>query len=88
MATETRQTTADLEQELIANGREYDFFQAVRLLQRLPAAAGGTRFRPVLSMERGEADITDVRHRAEGGYEISPTFMALYGVSSPLPVWA
>ncbi|HET7649527.1 MAG TPA: type VI secretion system baseplate subunit TssG [Gammaproteobacteria bacterium] len=87
MATETRQTTADLESELIANGREYDFFQAVRLLQRLPNAAGGTRFRPVLSLERGEADIASVRHREDGGYEISPTFMALYGVSSPLPVW-
>ncbi|HEX6550979.1 MAG TPA: type VI secretion system baseplate subunit TssG [Gammaproteobacteria bacterium] len=87
MATETGQASSDLERELIDNGREYDFFQAVRLLERLPDAAGGTRFRPLLSLERGEADITGVRHRDGGGYEISPTFMALYGVSSPLPVW-
>ncbi|HET7921776.1 MAG TPA: type VI secretion system baseplate subunit TssG [Gammaproteobacteria bacterium] len=87
MATETRQATADLEQELVANGREYDFFQAVRLLARLPDADGGTRFRPQLSLERGEADIAEVRRREDGGYELAPTFMALYGVSSPLPVW-
>jgi len=87
MATETGQATANLEQELLDNGREYDFFQAVRLLQRLPDAAGGTRFRPALSLERGESDITGVRRHEQGGYEIAPTFMALYGVSSPLPVW-
>ena len=89
MASETGQARADLEHELIGNCREYDFYQVVRLLQRLHAGSqgGGLRYRPVLGLERGESDVDGLRGDAGSGYEISPTFMSLYGASSPLPVW-
>ncbi|HEX4300705.1 MAG TPA: type VI secretion system baseplate subunit TssG [Gammaproteobacteria bacterium] len=88
MASETGQARADLKRELIANSREYDFYQVVRLLQRLRGEeeGGGVRFRPLLGLERSESGIAGMRE-TEAGYEIEPTFMALYGASSPLPVW-
>ncbi|HEY1771699.1 MAG TPA: type VI secretion system baseplate subunit TssG [Gammaproteobacteria bacterium] len=88
MASETGQARADLKRELISNSREYDFYQVVRLLQRLRGEeeGAGVRYRPLLGLERSESGIAGMRE-AEGGYEIEPTFMALYGASSPLPVW-
>jgi type VI secretion system protein ImpH len=88
MASETGQARADLKRELIANSREYDFYQVVRLLQRLRGEEEGAavRFRPLLGLERSESGIAGMRETATG-YEIEPTFMALYGASSPLPVW-
>lgn len=89
MAGETGQARADLERELVSNSREYDFYQVVRLLERLRAGGESVplRYRPVLSLERSESDVAGMRGDAETGYEISPTFMSLYGASSPLPVW-
>ena len=88
MASETGQARADLKRELVANSREYDFYQVVRLLQRLRGEEEGTgvRYRPLLGLERSESGIAGMREVADG-YEIEPTFMALYGASSPLPVW-
>jgi type VI secretion system protein ImpH len=88
MASETGQARADLKRELVANSREYDFYQVVRLLQRLRGEEEGAalRFRPLLGLERSESGIGGMRETV-GGYEIEPTFMALYGASSPLPVW-
>ncbi|HSN17383.1 MAG TPA: type VI secretion system baseplate subunit TssG [Gammaproteobacteria bacterium] len=90
MASETGQARADLERELVDNSREYDFYQVVRLLARLQQ--GGEempplRYRPVLGLERAESDVAQMRGDAATGYEIAPTFMSLYGASSPLPVW-
>lgn len=89
MASETGQARADLERELVGNSREYDFYQVVRLLQRLQQGGEGAalRYRPVLGLERSESDVAAMRGDVESGYEISPTFMSLYGTSSPLPVW-
>lgn len=89
MASETGQARADLERELVGNSREYDFHQVVRLLQRLQEGGEGAalRYRPVLGLERSESDVAGMRGDAATGYEISPTFMSLYGASSPLPVW-
>ena len=88
MASETGQARADLKRELVANSREYDFYQVVRLLQRLRGEeeGAGLRYRPLLGLERSESGIAGMRETA-AGYEIEPTFMALYGASSPLPVW-
>lgn len=89
MAGETGQARADLERELVSNSREYDFYQVVRLLERLRAGGESVplRYRPVLGLERSESDVAGMRGDAGTGYEISPTFMSLYGASSPLPVW-
>ncbi len=88
MASETGQARADLERELVGNSREYDFNQVVRLLARLQGGEGAPlRYRPVLGLERSESDVAGMRGDAAAGYEISPTFMSLYGASSPLPVW-
>ncbi|HEV2321046.1 MAG TPA: type VI secretion system baseplate subunit TssG, partial [Gammaproteobacteria bacterium] len=89
MASETGQARADLEHELVSNSREYDFYQVVRLLERLREGEESTRlrYRPVLGLERSESDVAGMRGDAGTGYEISPTFMSLYGASSPLPVW-
>ena len=95
MASETGQARADLKQALVGDSREYDFYQVVRLLQRLQSEGAGedagkapdVRYRPVLGLERSESGIAGMRERTDGGYEIEPTFMALYGASSPLPVW-
>ena len=48
MASETGQARADLERELVGNSREYDFYQVVRLLQRLQQGGEGAalRYRP------------------------------------------
>ncbi|HEY1991166.1 MAG TPA: type VI secretion system baseplate subunit TssG, partial [Gammaproteobacteria bacterium] len=89
MASETGQARADLEHELVSNSREYDFYQVVRLLERLQQGGEGLtlRYRPVLGLERSESDVAEMRGDAATGYEIAPTFMSLYGASSPLPVW-
>lgn len=90
MASETGQARADLERELVANSREYDFYQVVRLLQRLQEGQEEVvplRYRPVLGLERSESDVAEMKGDAATGYQIAPTFMSLYGASSPLPVW-
>jgi len=89
MAGETGQARADLERELVGNSREYDFYQVVRLVERLQLGVEGARlrYRPVLGLERSESDVAEMRGDAASGYEIAPTFMSLYGASSPLPVW-
>ncbi|HEY3646306.1 MAG TPA: type VI secretion system baseplate subunit TssG [Gammaproteobacteria bacterium] len=89
MAGETGQARADLEHELVSNSREYDFYQVVRLLQRLQEGGEGAplRYRPVLGLERAESDVAGMSGDSGVGYEISPTFMSLYGAASPLPVW-
>ena len=91
MAAEIGTTAAALEKELLANGDQYSYFQAIRLLH-LCAKRGSThantlRIRPKLSLAFPESDIDRIEQRADGGYRITANFFGLYGVASPLPVF-
>lgn len=93
MAGETGPSSFDLTRELCDNGAAYEFFQAVRLLSRVDRAAAPSarldklRIRPVLSLDYPGADIDAITPRTGGGYDITTTFMGLYGVSSPMPAF-
>jgi len=90
MAGAARNPDADLGEDLLAHGPEYDYFQAVRLLSRLAGkdtAPARLRSRPALSLARPATDVSSIRRLEDGGVEITTTFQGLYGVSSPLPAF-
>jgi type VI secretion system protein ImpH len=83
--------------ELFSRGYRFHFFQAVRLLEAYfpDAPPPGTsanptaeriRFRPDPAMVFPPADVRSVT-LDEDGAEVTATFMGLYGVASPLPVY-
>ena len=88
-------------ERLLTRGWEFDFFPAVRLLQRFanadadigdrgPVSAESIRFRPRLSVGFPSTEVGRVAtERAADGrtrYRLDVTFMGLYGVSTPLPL--
>ena len=83
----------NIEQDILENGDTYDFYQAVKLLNRLgkqqPSEQGpspGLRIQPELNLDYPQSDISEInRDDASGNYQITTTFFGLYGVSSPLP---
>ena len=83
----------NIEQDIVENGDAYDFYQAVKLLNKLvreqPSEQGslpGLRIQPELNLDYPQSDNTEVsRDDASGNYQITTTFFGLYGVSSPLP---
>lgn len=100
MGTETGNAAADLERDVLDNCQDYDFFQAVRLLTLLghreenddsaaeDARAPKLRMRPELSLDYPPFDIASIeaRHTDDARqYDITTTFMGLYGTASPLP---
>jgi type VI secretion system protein ImpH len=97
MAGELGRTTTDLENDLLENGPEYDYFQAVRMIgllgnhKRLEEGGGQDyklRIRPELSFNYPTSDIAEIeRLEEEPGFSITTTFLGLYGVSSPLPAF-
>ncbi len=93
MAGQAGQSPVDLEQDLLANADCYEFYQAVRLLARLRETGDGQdglselRIRPELSLDHPETELAALERRPEGGYELTTTFMGLYGISSPLPAF-
>jgi type VI secretion system protein ImpH len=83
--------------ELFARGYRFDFFQAVRLLEAYfpdapppgtsaDLAAERVRFRPDPATVFPSGDVRSVTLDEEGA-EVKATFMGLYGVASPLPVY-
>ncbi|MBT7047742.1 MAG: type VI secretion system baseplate subunit TssG [Gammaproteobacteria bacterium] len=77
--------------DIVENGEQYDFYQAVRLLNRLSSTGSSENkpeltIRPDLNIDYPQSDIENV-NKLEGGrgYEILTTFFGLYGVASPLP---
>ncbi len=81
--------------DLFGAGYRFDFFQAVRLLEAYfpdaPApgtSAGGERIRfvPHPATVFPASDVRSVTLGA-GGAEVAVTFMGLYGIASPLPVY-
>jgi type VI secretion system protein ImpH len=87
---------------LLKCGWEFDFFQAVWLLERCredktpiggrgPVAEERIRFRPHVSVGFPPTDVRRItamqaEHDAEQRYRVDVTFMGLYGVSTPLPL--
>lgn len=84
---------ADLKQDLLENGQDFDFFQAYRLLQRLNALSTNSRFdqrdirvRPNLELGYGDTDIFEILELpGNKGFEVVTNLAGLYGISSPLP---
>jgi type VI secretion system protein ImpH len=87
-------------EQILEEGHRFSFFQIVRLLQQLhpdaaPVGRQGPpnreciRMRPLLGLGFAPGDVAEVtRSDAEDGwprYEISTTFLGVYGTVSPLP---
>ncbi len=100
MATADRRPPFDLKQQLLREGSRFTFAQAVRLLRLLvqaeqPAALQDIRLRqmiqahPHLSLDFPGTDITTIREKPadSGRYQITATFLGLYGAGSPLPTF-
>ncbi|MGB2985253.1 MAG: type VI secretion system baseplate subunit TssG [Phycisphaerae bacterium] len=93
--------TALLER-LFARGWEFDFFEAVWLLERYgsvrvpvgdrgPVSDESFRFRPDVSLGFPPTDVRRITHWTDAAsdssfYQFEVTFMGLYGVSTPLPL--
>ena len=93
-------TQEDVLSRLFDQGHQFDFFQAVRLLEDLFAEAPGPgqgfelaqeriRFKPYDGLGFPAADVKKVSLVDDGRKppygEVMPTFMGLYGIDSPLP---
>jgi len=86
-------STINIEQDIIENGDSYDFYQAVKLLNKIVGEKPATqdskpclRIQPELNLDYPQSDIAEINHdTASGNYQITTTFFGLYGVSSPLP---
>jgi type VI secretion system protein ImpH len=95
LASQTGRPAINIVDDIIENGEEYDFYQAVRLLDRLSDKVASDnqdaqkqldiRIRPELNLDYPHADIESVEQLGDQSYEIITTFFGLYGVSSPLP---
>lgn len=102
MADANRGPDHPLRKALLGEAYRFSFFQAVRLLQQSfpdrapiggpgPAARELLRLRPALDLAFAASDIQEIRPfpAGEGGprYEMTVTFMGLYGTVSPLPTY-
>ena len=90
MGSKNRGQAASLREDLLKSGKDYSYFQAVRLLRLFMDCGSGARIRtrPELSFAFPESDISGISYSGDekgGSYDISATFLGLYGVSSPLP---
>ncbi|MFH1863005.1 MAG: type VI secretion system baseplate subunit TssG [bacterium] len=100
METEAGTASADLIAELLLQGRQYSFVQALRLLRlAIPAEKSSTevdasfssriRIRPQLSLSFPTSDVHSVEQTSADPlqYVLTATFLGLYGTSSPLPTF-
>ncbi|MFT6260720.1 MAG: type VI secretion system protein ImpH [Bermanella sp.] len=94
MAAKPSESLRQLEQDILENGTEYNFFQAYRLLESVnetyPVSARRParkiEVRPELSLGYTEQDISKINALDKNrGYEIISQLPGLYGVASPLP---
>ena len=93
MADTCGRPVINIERDIVENGDAYDFYQAVKLLNKLVPEKSGDResgpalrIQPELNLEYPQSDIAEIRHDEKTGrYDITVTFFGLYGVSSPLP---
>jgi type VI secretion system protein ImpH len=91
MAAKIGSAAAAVEEQLLAHGERFSYFQAIRLLRLFGKARGqGTgslRVRPRLSLGFPENDISSIEALPAGGYRVTANFFGLYGVASPLPTY-
>jgi type VI secretion system protein ImpH len=98
MATESRRADPSLEHVLFEEGYRFDFFQAVRVLERLYSARlpvgrssipskEAVRFRSLLSLSFPPSSIYDVAYPDNGDSppEMVVAFMGLFGLAGVLP---
>lgn len=93
MGTAARGKFPALIQDLLAHGPEYDFYQAVSLVEACCASpqtqAGGLaaplKLRPAPEISFPAADIRRCRFDAQGRLDFELNFLGLYGVDGPLP---
>jgi type VI secretion system protein ImpH len=85
---------SDLKTVLTRKGREFDFFQAVALLEEYvskqggaddPLSSGGVQFVSDTSTAFPPSDIAAIKSDQRGNLRFVLSFMGLLGVSSPLP---
>ena len=97
----TAESAPALLERLLGKGWQFDFFQAVWLLERCcakgtvvggrgPVADEAIRFRPEVSVGFPPTDVRRISTRPGAGgntnYLVDVTFMGLYGVATPLPL--
>jgi len=100
MAGPDRKSALDLKLDLLKQGHEFSYFQALRLLCRVGGAgeesigdAGGVdrnlRIRPDLSLGFPASDVVRIEETPGGpaDYRVTVSFLGLYGASSPLPTF-
>jgi type VI secretion system protein ImpH len=102
VANSARGPDHPLKTALCEEGFRFSFFQAVRLLQQLrpeaprigtqgPPGEESVRLRPSLSLAFPSSDVESIREipGPSGGtrFEITTTFLGLYGAVSPLPLY-
>ncbi|WP_411885891.1 type VI secretion system baseplate subunit TssG [Polaromonas sp. YR568] len=91
MAAKIGSAAAAVEEQLLAHGERFSYFQAIRLLRLFGKARGmdndSLRIRPRLSLGFPENDIDGIEALPEGGYRVTANFFGLYGVASPLPTY-
>lgn len=93
MGTAARGKFPALIQDLLDHGPDYDFFQAVSLVEACCAGpqplAGGLaaplKLRPAPEISFPAADIRRCRFDAQGRIDFELNFLGLYGVDGPLP---
>ncbi len=88
MEGQVRQSLINLEEELLENASEFDFFQAYRILARIQGDTDSTsiKVRPSLSLGYAVSDVEDIlKDEDTSSYELVTNLAGLYGVSSPLP---
>jgi len=86
-----------LKNQLLENGRQFNFFQAVTLLENShsgpklggqgPVAEESLRFRGHPSLAFPAGDIERISSNALGQIEVESNFVGLYGPASPLPAY-
>jgi len=103
MAGPDRKSALDLKLDLLKQGPGFSFVQVLRLLRRIgggdgeePADGGergrggrNLRIRPDLSLGFPPADVVRIEETPGGpaGYDVTVSFLGLYGASSPLPTF-
>ncbi len=98
MAYSNRQTATSLKNQLTEKPKQYGYFQVIRLLRRIAGEnvefsrflRDHVRIRPLLSLGFPETDVCDIRDISTADFpcfEITASFLGLYGPASPLPTY-
>lgn len=91
MASENWTSASALTDPLVGDGRDYAFFQFLRLLRLRFSSekkfVEGVRIRAHLGLGFPQRDIEHIGQDEAGRYRIDANFFGLYGVTSPLPTF-